>query len=317
MKIKFGRELILLAVIIGIGATAQVVNPNFIGFRNISSILGNTAVMVLVVMGESLVIINGFGNADLSVSSIYTVSAVTSAQLALAGLPMFLVVLWSIGIGMALGAINGFITAKFNIPSLITTLGTSMALEGAILWWTKGMWISNLPTSWQMMNHKIAGLNLATWIGFGVGILMIFATRNMPFFRKFYACGTNAEAAVFAGINVKKTIFYALTLSGLFSGFSGFLSASRFFMVSSNIGSNLTLPTVAAAVIGGTSILGGRGKMEGNILGALLLTEISSATIFWGINATWNEAIEGLIILIAIVSDVLRENRRKRGVLKI
>ena len=317
MKIKFGRELILLAVIIGIAASAQAVNPNFVSFRNISSLLGNTAVMVLVVMGESLVIINGFGNADLSVSSIYTVSAVTSAQLALAGFPMFLVILWSIGIGMALGAVNGFITAKFNIPSLITTLGTMIALEGAILWWTKGMWISNLPNSWQMMNHKIAGLSLATWVGFGVGTLMIFVVRSVPFFRKFYACGTNAEAAVFAGINVKKTIFYALTLSGMFSGFSGFLSASRFFMVSSNIGSNLTLPAVAAAVIGGTSILGGRGKMEGNILGALLLTEISSATIFWGINAAWSEAIEGLIILIAIVSDVLRENRRKRGVLKV
>lgn len=314
---KWGREFVLLIVIIGLGVIAQFINPNFISFVNISSMLDNTSVMVLVVIGESLVIINGFGNADLSVSSIYTISGMTSAQLAKAGIPMILVVLWSIGIGLALGAVNGFITAKFKIPSLITTLGTMISLEGFILWWTNGMWIGNLPTNWQISNYQLGGLSLAIWIGFGVSILFIFLTRNMPLFRKFYACGTNAEAASFAGINVNKTIFYALTLSGMLSGFSGFLNASRFFVVSSNIGSNLTLPVIAAAVIGGTSILGGKGKMEGNILGALLLTEIASVTVFAGIPATWSEAIEGLVILIAIVSDVLRENRRKHGVLKI
>jgi ribose/xylose/arabinose/galactoside ABC-type transport system permease subunit len=314
---KWGREIVLLITIVGLGVIAQTVNPNFVSFRNISSILGNTSVMVLVVIGESLVIINGFGNADLSVGSIYTISAVTSAQLAFIGTPMFLVVLWSIGVGLALGALNGFITAKFSIPSLITTLGTMIGLEGFILWWTNGMWIENLPNAWQISNYQVGGLSLAIWIGFGASILMIFLVRNMPLFRKFYACGTNAEAAVFAGINVNKTIFYALLLSGMFSGFSGFLSASRFFVISSNIGSDLVLPVIAAAIIGGTSILGGRGKMEGNILGALLLTEIASVTIFLGIPATWSEAIEGLIILIAIISDVLRENRRKRGVLKV
>ncbi len=318
MSSKWGREIVLLIVIIGLGVIAQFSNPNFVSFRNISSMLNNTAVMVLVVIGESLVIINGFGNADLSVGSIYTVSAVTSAQLALTGIPMFFVVLWSIGIGLALGAVNGLITAKFKIPSLITTLGTMIGLEGFILWWSNGMWISNLPSSWQMLSsYQLGGLSLVIWIGFGISILLVFLVKSMPFFRKFYACGTNAEAAVFAGINVNKTIFYALLLSGMFSGFSGFLSASRFFVVSSNIGSNLTLPAVAAAVVGGTSILGGRGKVEGNILGALLLTEISSVTIFLRIPATWNEAIEGLIILIAIISDVLRENRRKQGLLKV
>ncbi|BBJ27378.1 ABC transporter permease [Athalassotoga saccharophila] len=314
---KWGREIVLVITIIGLGVIAEAVNPNFTSFRNISSILGNTAVMVLVVIGESFVIINGFGNADLSVGSIYTISAVTSAQFAVMGAPMFLVVLWSIGIGLALGALNGFITAKFRIPSLITTLGTMIGLEGFILWWTNGMWIYNLPNKWQISNYPVLGISLDIWIGFGVSILMVFFVRNMPLFRKFYACGTNIEAAIFAGINPNRTIFYALMLSGMFSGFSGFLSASRFFVVSSNIGSNLVLPVIAAAVIGGTSILGGRGKVEGNILGAILLTEISSVTIFLGIPATWSEAIEGLIILLAIISDVLRENRRKRGVLKI
>ena len=313
---KFGREIVLLIVIVGLGFVAQLVNPNFVSFRNMLSLLNNTAVIVLVVIGESLVIINGFGNADLSVSSIYTVSAVTSAQLAVTGTPMVLVVLWSIGVGIGMGAINGFITAKFKIPSLITTLGTMIAWEGFILWWTNGTWVAGLPNSWQISNYQIVGFPLSVWIGFGLGILMIFFVRDVPFFRQFYACGTNANAAVFAGINVQKSIFYALILSGMFSGFSGFLSASRFFVVSSNIGSNITLPVVAAAVIGGTSILGGRGKMEGNILGAFLLTEIASVTVFLNIGAVWNKAIEGLIILIAIVSDVLREKSR-RGVSKV
>ncbi len=312
---KWGREIVLIVAIIGLGVITQLVNPDFFSFRTISSLFDNTGVMVLVVIGESLVIINGFGNADLSVSSIYTVSAVTSAQLAAAGVPMFLVILWSIGIGMALGSLNGFLTAKLNIPSLVVTLGTMMGWEGFILWWTRGMWIANLPDSWQIGSHLLGGFTLATWIGFAVSFVMIFAVRNMPFFRRFYACGSNGSATSYVGIDRRKAIFYALVLSGVFSGFSGFLSASRFFVVSSNIGSNLTLPVVAAAVVGGTSILGGRGKVEGNILGALLLTEISNVTIFLHIGAVWNEAFEGLIILIAIISDVLRE-RREQSILR-
>lgn len=313
---KWGREIILIGVIVTIAVIGRSVSPNFLSFRNIVSLLNNTAAIVLVVIGESLVIINGFGNTDLSVSSIYTVSAVTSAQLASIGTPMVLVILWSVFIGAALGALNGIITVKFNIPSLVVTIGTMMVWEGFILWWTHGEWIANLPNTWQISNFTVIGLPLIIWIGFLGAVFMIFVTKKIPLFRQFYACGTNISATTFVGINAKQAIFYALTFSGIFSGFSGFLSASRFFMVSSSIGSNITLPAVAAAVIGGTSVFGGKGKMEGNILGAFLLTEITSITVFLNIKATWSNAIEGLIILIAVVIDSLKESK-KRGAIEL
>jgi len=309
-----GREIVLLLVIVGLAVVGELSNSSFFSFRNITALFENTAVIVLVVIGESLVIINGFGHIDLSVSSIYTVSAVTSAELAAKGVSMFLVVPWSVAVGVALGALNGIVTVEFGIPSLITTLGTMIGWEGFILWWTGGMWIANLPDSWQIGSYKIASISVATWLGFLVSIVLVFLARRAAFFRKFYVCGSNASAASFVGISTKRTIFHALILSGAFSGFSGMLSASRFFSVTSNIGSNLTLPVIASAVIGGTSIFGGKGRIEGAILGTFLLVEILSVTVFLNIGAVWNEAIEGVVILVAIISDVLREKRNIRGI---
>ena len=313
MKIKvenFGREFTLGIVLIVLVSFVQFINHSFISVRTLNVILENSAVILLSAIGTTLVIIAG--QIDLSVGSIFAVSAITSAQLALKGVPMFLVILWSIGIGAILGFLNGVITVTFRIPAMIVTLASMTIWRGFILWWTKGYWITDLPDAWKALGStRILNLTLPIWIAFSLGILMIFLVRNLRIFRYVYAVGSNRKAADLIGIARWKILLFILSLNGALAGFSGLLSGSRFFLIPSNIGTGLELSVIAAAVIGGTNIMGGRGRIEGTIIGVILMTTISSSLVFLNIDSTWDSAFKGLLILLAIIFDVLRERLRR------
>jgi len=313
MKIKvenFGREFTLGIVLIVLVSFVQFINHSFISVRTLNVILENSAVILPSAIGTTLVIIAG--QIDLSVGSIFAVSAITSAQLALKGVPMFLVILWSIGIGAILGFLNGIITVTFRIPAMIVTLASMTIWRGFILWWTKGYWITDLPDGWKALGStRILNLTLPIWIAFSLGILMIFLVRNLRIFRYVYAVGSNRKAADLIGIARWKILLFILSLNGALAGFSGLLSGSRFFLIPSNIGTGLELSVIAAAVIGGTNIMGGRGRIEGTIIGVILMTTISSSLVFLNIDSTWDSAFKGLLILLAIIFDVLRERLRR------
>ena len=313
MKIKvenFGREFTLGIVLIVLVSFVQFINHSFISVRTLNVILENSAVILPSAIGTTLVIIAG--QIDLSVGSIFAVSAITSAQLALKGVPMFLVILWSIGIGAILGFLNGVITVTFRIPAMIVTLASMTIWRGFILWWTKGYWITDLPDGWKALGStRILNLTLPIWIAFSLGILMIFLVRNLRIFRYVYAVGSNRKAADLIGIARWKILLFILSLNGALAGFSGLLSGSRFFLIPSNIGTGLELSVIAAAVIGGTNIMGGRGRIEGTIIGVILMTTISSSLVFLNIDSTWDSAFKGLLILLAIIFDVLRKKLRR------
>ncbi len=313
MKIKvenFGREFTLGIVLIVLVSFVQFINHSFISVRTLNVILENSAVILPSAIGTTLVIIAG--QIDLSVGSIFAVSAITSAQLALKGVPMFLVILWSIGIGAILGFLNGIITVTFRIPAMIVTLASMTIWRGFILWWTKGYWITDLPDGWKALGStRILNLTLPIWIAFSLGILMIFLVRNLRIFRYVYAVGSNRKAADLIGIARWKILLFILSLNGALAGFSGLLSGSRFFLIPSNIGTGLELSVIAAAVIGGTNIMGGRGRIEGTIIGVILMTTISSSLVFLNIDSTWDSAFKGLLILLAIIFDVLRKKLRR------
>ncbi|RKX53560.1 MAG: hypothetical protein DRP30_04335 [Thermotoga sp.] len=313
MKIKvenFGREFTLGIVLIVLVSFVQFINHSFISVRTLNVILENSAVILPSAIGTTLVIIAG--QIDLSVGSIFAVSAITSAQLALKGVPMFLVILWSIGIGAILGFLNGIITVTFRIPAMIVTLASMTIWRGFILWWTKGYWITDLPDGWKALGStRILNLTLPIWIAFSLGILMIFLVRNLRIFRYVYAVGSNRKAADLIGIARWRILLFILSLNGALAGFSGLLSGSRFFLIPSNIGTGLELSVIAAAVIGGTNIMGGRGRIEGTIIGVILMTTISSSLVFLNIDSTWDSAFKGLLILLAIIFDVLRKKLRR------
>jgi len=309
---KLGREFTLLLVLVVLATFVQFVHPGFLSFRTIHVILENSAVMLLSAIGTTLVIISG--QIDLSIGSVLAVCAITSAQLALHNVPLVLLFLWSIGLGAGLGAINGLVTVLFKVPAMIVTLAAMAIWRGFILWWTGGYWVTDLPDYWKALGStRILNFTLPIWIAFSIGVLMIFLVRKIRFFRHVYAVGSNRKAAKLLGISEGRVTFLVLTLNGALAGFSALLSASRFFIIPSNIGTGLELSAIAAVVIGGTNIMGGRGKIEGTILGVLLMTTISSSLVFLHIESVWDDAFKGMIILLAIISDVLRARRKSEA----
>lgn len=311
---KLGREFTLLIVLVILMTFVQIVHPGFLSFRTIHVILENSAVMLLSAIGTTLVIISG--QIDLSIGSILAVCAITSAQLALHNVPLVLIFLWSIGLGAGLGALNGFITVFFKVPAMIVTLAAMAIWRGFILWWTGGYWITDLPDYWKALGStRILNLTFPIWIAFSASIVMIVLVRKIRFFRYVYAIGSNKKAAKLLGINESKVTFLVLVLNGALAGISALLSASRFFIIPSNIGTGLELSAIAAVVIGGTNIMGGRGKIEGTILGVLLMTTISSSLVFLRIESVWDYAFKGMIILLAIIFDVLRARKKSEAML--
>ncbi|KUK22437.1 MAG: Inner-membrane translocator [Thermotoga petrophila] len=305
------REYFLIFAIVTLACVVNFINSNFLSFRTIKTIIENFAVYLPVIIGTALVIISG--QIDLSVGSILAVSAITSAQLARAGIPYPLVVLWSLGIGFFLGTVNGWLTIKFKLPAMIVTLAMMNVWRGFILWWTKGYWITDVPTVWRFFGDtKILEFPLSTWVAFVIAVVMMILIRKKAFFRYIYAVGSNRSATQFWGISNTKVTFWVLTLNGLMAGISAILSASRYFFIPSNIGTNLELTAIASVVVGGVRITGGRGSLEGAILGSLLLTTVSSSLVFLGIDAIWDDAFKGLIILLTVLADSLIFSKIRR-----
>ncbi|ADA67768.1 inner-membrane translocator [Thermotoga petrophila RKU-10] len=308
------REYVLAIAIVVLAIIVNFINSNFLSFRTIRTILENFAVFLPTIIGTALVIISG--QIDLSVGSVLAVCAITSAQLARAGIPYPLVVFWSLGVGFFLGVINGWLTIKFKLPAMIVTLATMSIWRGFILWWTKGYWITDVPTIWRFFGDTmLMKLPLSVWISIIIAIIMMVLIRKKPFFRYIYAVGSNRSATQFWGISNVKVTFWVLALNGLMAGASAILSASRYFFIPSNIGTGLELTAIASVVVGGVRITGGRGSLEGAILGSLLLTTVSSSLVFLGIDAIWDDAFKGSIILLTVVIDSLLFSKSKEGML--
>lgn len=309
MLTRVGREISLVAAIIALFVISQCFNPSFLNSRTLLTIAENALVNFPVVIGVSLVLISG--NVDLSVGSILALCSITSAQLVQRGVPYLLTIFWCIFLGTFLGLMNGLVTTFFRIPSMIVTLATMTIWRGFVLWWTKGYWVTDLPGIWKFLSDfKLLQLSLSAWSSLVIAIIFIILSKRHSFFRRAYAIGSNLNAAKFWGINDSKIVLSIFMLSGFLTGISAIFNATRFFVLPSNIGTGLELNAIAAAVIGGIRITGGRGRIEGALLGTFLLTTISSSLVFWGIESVWDDAFKGLIILLTIVFDILMLGRR-------
>lgn len=309
---KWGRELTILAVLAALSVYLGLTQPNFIDAFTIGNILTNAAYVAVVGVGMTAVIVAG--QLDISVGSMLAVCALTSGILARAGVPMPLVVLASLGLGLTMGAFNGAMVAYLRIPAIIVTLATLTILRGVILWWTKGYWVMPLPPGWKFLGTTpLLGLPLPVWIGWAtVGVAGYLLARSV-FGRQVYAVGSNPQAAVLAGIGVQKITFLVFALNGLLVGLATMIHITRFNQVQTQEGLGLEFLVITAVVVGGTNIFGGSGNVIGTYLGVLLLTVTSSALTFLGISATWDQAIRGAFILLAVAADIIRTGSWRRA----
>lgn len=310
---RWGREATILLALGALTAYLAVTQPNFRNAFTVANILTNAAYVAVIGMGMTMVIVAG--QLDISVGSMLAVCALVSGMLARAGVPMPLVVLISLALGLAMGALNGALVAYLRIPSIIVTLGMLTVWRGIILWWTQGYWVMPLPPTWKLLGTMpLLALPLPVWIGWVAVAVATYLLANTAFGRHIYAVGSNAASAQLAGVNVPVTTFAVFALNGLLVGLATMIHVTRFSMVQTQEGLGLEFLVITAVVVGGTNIFGGSGTVLGTYLGVLLLTVTSSALTFLGIPATWDQAIRGAFILLAVTADIVRTGQWRQPV---
>ena len=314
------RELgiVLFLVLIVIGAT--IAQPRFLSSFNLRSILLWVPLLTVVAMGEMMVIITR--GIDVSVGSILALAGIIVGMI-FRDFPHFniyLGTLLAILIGLALGAINGALIAWVKIPPIITTLGTLSAYRGLTFIVSQGRQIdpNYVPRAlirWSQVGPF--GINLAPWvvvIAVVVALLAFYFLRSSKSGRNVYAIGGNQDAAGLRGIPVAWTTFLVYAITGALAGLAGVLYASRFgFVNPGETGVGFELTVIAAVVIGGTNVFGGSGSVLGVVLGCLLLGTINVALSVLGIAATWQLAVYGIVILLAVVVDAIIQRELRRA----
>ena len=314
MKLKpYKRELSASLAYAALLIVVAIIAPSFFSVTNLRDLALNNAPVLLVAIGMTMVIL--VAQIDISVGSQFAVATVAAGVLAKAGVPIPLLLPSIVLIGALMGAVNGVLIGKLRLPSIIVTLAMLVAWRDALRWTTGGEWVQNLPANFQWFG---LGQSLGQWliVIISVVLLVVFswALRNLAAGRAIYAVGSDAEAARLAGIAPTTITAWVFVLLGALVGVAALLNAVRFSTVPSNAGLGLELKAIAAVVVGGTAITGGRGTLIGTLIGVALLGTIGTALTFVGINPFWEKAIQGGIILAAVVSDVLVGRLTKPGI---
>ena len=312
---KLGRYKRELSTALAYGALLILIGliaPSFFSVANLSDLALNNAPVLLVAIAMTLVIL--VGEIDISVGSQFAVCSVAAGWLAKSGVSIPLLLPCVLLLGFAMGSLNGFLVGRLRLPSIIVTLAMLTAWRDALRWVTQGAWVQNLPLNFQWFG---LGQTMGQWLIVVVALLVLvvfsWLLRNLGVGRAIYAVGSDAEAARLAGIEPRSIVFGVFALTGALVGLASLLNAVRFAVVPSNAGIGLELQAVAAVVVGGTAITGGRGTLAGTLIGAALLGTISTGLTFMGINPFWGKAIQGGIILAALVSDVALGRLEKHG----
>jgi rhamnose transport system permease protein len=281
-------------------------SPTFLTADNFQDILLNISILAIVALAQTMVILTH--GIDLSVSSMVGLVAMMVSFVVKQNqdISILLVVLLGMALGAVLGTFNGLIITYGKVPPIIATLGTLSIYRGLVFYYSQGTWINSfeLPKSFKLLSKGTPlGLPNMVIIAILVAVIIYYFLNYTRTGRDIFAVGSNPDAAIFAGIRKERIIFLVYLLSGIASGLAAVLWASRFESAQTNTALGFELQTVAASVVGGVSISGGVGTVPGVLLGALLLGIIQNALTIVRISPFWQLAAQGLLILIAVVTD--------------
>ena len=299
------REISVAIAIAALAFVLALATPKYFERENLSDLfLANIPVLV-VALGMTLLILTS--QIDISVGSTFAVCSVTAGVFAKSGLSVAPMALAVCLIGAMIGAANGALVAYVRIPSIVVTLASMVALRDGLRWRTQGAWVQDLPPSFQWL-----GLSQAAYPFMAMSsvlflvVLLGWGLRNSGAGRAVYATGSNPEAARLAGFDTPSVTFSVFVITGALTGFAAVLNSVRFNQIPSNAGIGLEMKVIAAVVLGGTAITGGLGTVGGTLLGVVLLGMIGPALTFIGVSAYWERAIQGGIILLAVIVDAIR-----------
>ena len=313
------RDAALLAILVALVALVAVRAPGFASPSNLAATLNDTAILVILALGQAVVILTR--GIDLSVASNLALTGMVVAMLdaAYPGLPLVGLVLLAGLMGLALGAFNGLMVWKAGIPPIVVTLGTLAAYRGLAFVVSGGAWVNAHELSRDFIavpRAQLLGLPVLTWAAIAAVALAALLLTRTPLGRSFYAAGGNPTAAEYVGIDVGRAQFAAFCLSGALAGLCGYLWVSRYAVAYVDVASGFELDVIAACVIGGVSIAGGLGTVTGIVLGALFLGVVKNALPVIGVSPFWQLAISGTVIILAVIVNARQTTQKGRLILK-
>jgi rhamnose transport system permease protein len=313
------RELLLTGIIAIMIAGFATRAPGFASPTNLANIFNDTSILIILALGQMTVILTKSIDLSVAANLAFTGMAVAMTNAAYPELPLILLIVMAIGIGAFLGAINGYLVWALQIPPIVVTLGTLTIYRGMAFVLSGGGWVNAhqmAPSFLNIPRMPVLGLPVLSWIAILIVIGAWFVLTRLPFGRAAYASGGNPTAAVYAGIDIGRTRFFAFVLSGALAGLCGYLWVSRYAVAYVDIAAGFELDTVAACVIGGISIAGGIGSVAGAVLGALFLGVIKNALPVIGISPFAQMAISGVVIVLAVVFNARAEKKAGRIILR-
>ncbi|HEV2559694.1 MAG TPA: ABC transporter permease [Microvirga sp.] len=318
-QILKNRDALLALVVAGLIGAAALAYPGFAAPGNLAGVLDDTAILIILALAQMLVILTRA--VDLSVAANLALTGMLVAMLNAAwpsgGVLPILVL--SVAIGAALGAVNGLLVWRLGIPSIVVTLGTLSIYRGMIFVVSGGAWVNShrmSPEFLDLIRGTFLGLTILSWFAVAAVVAAAVLLRFTVVGRNLFVAGGNPSAAAYIGVDAGRMQFVAFVVSGAVAGLCGYFWVSRYAIAYVEVALGFELQVIAACVIGGVSIVGGTGTVVGVVLGALFLGIVKNALPLVGISPFWQMAIAGAVITAAVVLNAAQVKAPSRRILK-
>ncbi|BCW85736.1 ABC transporter permease [Arthrobacter sp. NicSoilE8] len=292
-------------------AALVLMTGSFATPRNFSNIMVQASIVGIAAVGATFIIITGV--IDLSVGAVVGLAGMVGAQLVHAGMDPILGLLVTIAFAMLCGAFNGASVAFLKITPFIVTLALLGMAQGLTLQLSQGESVYDLPKALTWLGGgTIAGLPVPVPLTFVVFAIGAFVLNRTTFGHKVFAVGGNKEAARLAGINYRRVIFWVYAIAGACAGLSAVVLVGRLGSATPTAGLGLELQVIAAVVIGGTSLFGGKGSLFGTLIGVLFIAVVNNGLTLLNVNPYWIQIVQGAIIFVAVLMDSINSGRLRQ-----
>lgn len=334
-QMKLGMLLLKMRTFIALFLVViyfSIMAPNFLSMANMVIMIKHVAIYAFLAIGMTFVIVTG--GIDLSVGSVVGLAGMVAGGLLYKGLhlPMFgvtiyfhlpMVILLTLLVGVLCGAFSGFLVTRFNVAPFIATLGMLYIARGAAMLLSDGKTFPNLVGAEELGNTgfpflgagTIIGVPVSIWILVLLGLAAAYVAGKTPLGRHIYSVGGNERAAVLSGVRVNRVKMVVYMFSGFCSAIAGLIIASQLVASHPATGEMFELTAIAAAVLGGTSLAGGRGTIGGTIIGAFVIGVLGDGMVMMGVSSFWQMVIKGLVIVAAVVVDQFQRNLQAKAAL--
>lgn len=304
-------QLITLSILIVLMIVLSILSPEFLTYNNMMNVLRQVTFVIITGSAATMLMITG--HMDLSVGSVLALSGVVFAVLAAAGIPLPLAGVIGVGVGFALGFLNGILVTKLKVTHVIATLGTMYVARGLSYIVTDGKSINaGLPRGFDSIGRSMIGtIPVAVIIAVGILLIFYFLESKTVFGKYSFAIGGNKSAATLSGIKSNRIILAIYTLVGLMAGLSGVIMSSRLGAGDPNVGNGFEFDCIVAIVLGGTSVAGGSGSVIGMAIGALIVGFLSNGLNLLGVGTFYQTVFKGVILVGAVLLDGQIKKRLK------